>query len=259
MSGRIECAREGHIATVTIANAERRNALSSEMWEALGTVFRKLSADDDVRCIILTGEGDRAFASGADISTFQKERKDLASGIAYGRIAETTIVEIANCRHPIVAAIQGACVGGGLEVAVLCDIRISGKSGRFGIPAMKLGLNVSLAELPGLLAVVGQAVALEILLEGRLFGADEAFQKRLVNRVVEDGAVMQEARESAQRIAAGAPLVARWHKQFVRRLQSGAAPTQEEIVNSYACFGTEDFQIGTRAFLAKEQAIFTGR
>jgi enoyl-CoA hydratase len=189
MGGRINIQRDRHIATITIANAERRNALSVVMWNSLGDALLELSDDEETRCIILTGEGDRAFASGADISTFHKERNDLASGIAFGRIAERTMSAIANCRHPVVAAIRGACVGGGLEVAVLCDIRISGKSGRFGIPAMKLGLNVGLAELSGLLAVVGTAATLEILLEGRIFDAQEAFEKLLISRVVEDEAV----------------------------------------------------------------------
>lgn len=258
-TGHIRVDGDGTIKTVTIANEAKRNALSADMWRHLGEVFEELSAADTVRCIVLRGEGDRAFASGADISTFEKERHDLASGIAFGRIAEKTMAALANCRHPIVAAISGACIGGGLEVAAFCDIRICGRSARFGIPAKNLGLTVSLAELPGLYQVVGAATALEILLEGRIFGAEEAFLKRLVNRVVADDAVFREAVETAERIAAGAPLAARWHKQFVKRMQQPDPPTAEEIERSYDCFATEDFKIGTRAFMEKKQPDFVGR
>jgi len=166
---------------------------------------------------------------------------------------------VANCVHPVVAQIHGACVGGGLEIASMCDMRICGASSRFGIPIKRLGLVVSYNELKSLVALVGSATALEILLEGRVFGADEAFAKGLVNRVVPDADVEREVQAAVARISEGAPLVARWHKSFVRRLADQAPITKGEMDECYACFDTEDFRIGYRAFLDKKKAVFKGR
>jgi enoyl-CoA hydratase/carnithine racemase len=166
---------------------------------------------------------------------------------------------VAHCRHPTVALIEGACVGGGLEIAAMCDLRICGKSSRFGVPINRLGLTMGYGELEGLLALVGRAVALEILLEGRVFGAAEAYAKRLVNRVVADAEVEREAYAIAERIAAGSPLVARWHKQFIDRLTVRAQVTPEEWQEGYACFDTEDYREGVAAFLAKRKPDFKAR
>jgi enoyl-CoA hydratase len=166
---------------------------------------------------------------------------------------------IRDCRHPTVALIEGICVGGGLEIAALCDLRICGESSRFGVPINRLGLVMAYDELAGLAALVGRAATLEILLEGRVFGAREAKDKGLVTRVVPDAEVEAEAMATARRITAGAPLVARWHKKFLRRLDDPAPLTPEELDEGFACFDTEDFQIGYRAFLAKTKPEFQGR
>jgi enoyl-CoA hydratase len=166
---------------------------------------------------------------------------------------------IARCRHPTLALIKGACVGGGLEIAAMCDLRICGKSSRFGVPINRLGLTMGYGELQGLLSLVGRAVALEILLEGRVFDADEAYAKRLVNRVVPDEDVEREAHATAERIAAGAPLVARWHKRFVERLTVLAQLSADEWQEGYACFDSEDYREGVDAFLAKRKPEFKAR
>src|SRR5215510_2587788 len=158
---------------------------------------------------------------------------------------------VADCRHPMVALIQGACVGGGLLVASQCDLRICNQSARFGVPVKNLGLIEAYDELQGMLKVVSRAAALEILLEGRIWGAREAYEKGLVNRVVSDDKVVEEAYATARRIAEGAPLAARWHKKFVRRLAEPRKLTRKEYLESYACFDTEDFREGVAAFLAK--------
>jgi enoyl-CoA hydratase/carnithine racemase len=155
--------------------------------------------------------------------------------------------------------IRGACVGGGLEVAAVCDLRICGESSRFGIPVKNLGLVVAYGELAGLIDLVGRAVALEIVLEGRVFGAREAREKGLVNKVVPDDQVEEETATTVRRIAEGAPLVARWHKKFARRLADPRPLTPEEYDESFACFGTEDFRTGYRAFLAKRKPEFRGK
>ena len=251
--------RDGAIATVTLNNPDRLNALTKAMWSALGTIMRELSADDALRCVVLRGAGEKAFAAGADISEFATERANSAQAREYGALIHETMQAVARCRHPTVAMIHGACVGGGLEIAAMCDMRICGESSRFGIPINRLGLTMAYGELQGLLALVGRTVALEILLEGRVFGAEEALQKRLVNRVVPDEKVEEEAYALARRIADGAPLVARWHKRFIERLSLTAKLSDAEWDEGFACFDTEDYRIGVDAFLKKEKPRFKGR
>jgi enoyl-CoA hydratase/carnithine racemase len=229
------------------------------MWSRLGEAMTELSADDEIRCVVLRGAGGKAFAPGNDISEFETERFDPASAKAYGAVMHTTLAAIRDCRHPTVALIEGICVGGGLEIAALCDLRICGESSRFGVPIKHLGLVMAYAEIEGLLGLVGRAATLEILLEGRVFGAQEAKDMGLVNRVVPDDQVEVEAMETARRIAEGAPLVARWHKQFLRRLDDPRPLTGAELDEGFACFDTEDFRIGTRSFLDKTKPEFKGR
>jgi len=259
MTGTILLQREGAIATVVLDRPEKLNALTRTMWQRLGEAFTELSADDAVRCVVIRGAGEKAFAPGNDISEFATERSNVEQARAYGEDMRRTIEAIGNCRHPVVAQIHGICVGGGLEIAGLADIRICGESSRFGVPINKLGLVMAYAEIGSLISLAGEATAMEILLEGRVFDAKEAFEKGLVTRVVADEQVEKEARETAQRIADGAPLVARWHKKFVRRLRQGTPLSQAEIDEGFACFGTEDFQIGYKAFLAKEKPHFIGK
>ena len=228
--------RDENIATVALNNPQRLNALNKPTWARLGEVLRELSADDALRCVVLRGAGDKAFAAGADIAEFATERADAKQAKVYGGLIHQTMQSVAQCKHPTVALIKGACVGGGLEIAACCDMRICGESSKFGVPINKLGLTMGYGELAGLLALVGRAVALEILLEGRVFGAAEALQKRLVNRVVADDQVETEAYAMARRIAAGAPLVARWHKQFTERLSVRADVASAEWDQGFACF-----------------------
>ena len=259
MESTILVQRDGAIATVVLNRPDKLNALTRAMWTRLGQVFDELHADDELRCIVIRGAGTKAFAPGNDIAEFQAERSNVEQGRAYGSDMRRTIESIGACRHPIVAQIHGICVGGGLEIAGLADLRICGESSRFGVPINKLGLVMAYAEIGALIALVGEATALEILLEGRIFDAREAKDKGLVTRVVADDQVEAEARAAAQRIADGAPLVARWHKQFARRLRAPAPLGEAEADEGFACFGTEDFRIGYRAFLAKQRPEFKGR
>jgi enoyl-CoA hydratase len=251
--------RDGAIATVILNRPEKLNALTRPMWKRLGEAFTGLSADDSVRCIVLRGAGTKAFAPGNDIAEFATERSNIEQARRYGEDMGRTIEAIGACRHPVVAQIHGICVGGGLEIAGLADIRICGESSRFGVPINKLGLVMAYAEIGSLISLAGEAVAMEILLEGRVFEAKEAFEKGLVTRVVPDDQVEKEARETAQRIADGAPLVARWHKKFARRLRDAKPLSQHEYLEGFDCFGTEDFQIGYKAFLAKQKPEFKGK
>jgi enoyl-CoA hydratase/carnithine racemase len=258
MEGSILVHRAGAIATVVLHRPDKLNALTRSMWAELGAAFRQLDADPAVRCIVIRGAGTRAFAPGNDISEFETERSNIAQARAYGDDMRRTIEAIDRCRHPVVAQIHGICVGGGLEIAGLADVRICGESSRFGAPINKLGLVMAHAEIGALIALAGEATALEILLEGRIFDAREARDKGLVTRVVPDDQVEAEATATAQRIADGAPLVARWHKKFARRLRDATPLSEAEYDEGFACFGTEDFRIGYRAFLAKQRPEFKG-
>lgn len=258
MSDTILLFRDGAIATVILNRPEKLNALTKPMWQRLGEVFDELSADDTVRCIVIRGAGTKSFAPGNDISEFENERSNVEQARAYGRIMHRTIDSIANCRHPVVAMIHGICVGGGLEIAGLADIRICGESSRFGAPIKNLGLVMAYGEIGALISLAGRATAMEILLEGRVFGAQEAKEKGLVTRVVPDYKVEEESLMSARRIAEGAPLVARWHKKFARRLADPTPLTDAEYDEGFACFGTDDFRIGYKAFLAKKTPDFKG-
>jgi len=259
MDTSIVVTREGSIATVMLNRPDKLNALTKPMWRALGEAIDALSADDSLRCVIVRGAGEKAFSPGNDIAEFATERANKAQAIEYGHVMHATARALAGCRHPLVAQIHGICVGGGLEIAALCDLRICGTSSRFGAPIKNLGLVMAYAEMLPLVRLVGTDVAVEILLEGRIFDALEAKEKRLVTRVVPDDQVAAEALATAQRIADGSPLVARWHKKFARRLAESRPITADEYDECFDCFDTEDFRIGYAAFLAKKKPVFLGR
>ncbi|HEX6979184.1 MAG TPA: enoyl-CoA hydratase-related protein [Alphaproteobacteria bacterium] len=251
--------REGAIVTVTLNRPHKFNALNLPAWKRFGDVMEELGGDRTVRCIVIRGAGNQAFAAGADISEFARERASSAEAEAYDKWVNRATTGILDCPHPTVALIRGACVGGGLELAAMCDLRICGTSSRFGVPINRLGLTIAYPELKALLALVGRATTLEILLEGRIMGADEAYAKGLVTRVVPDDEVEAEAYATAARIASGAPLVNRWHKRFIRRLEEGTPLTRADTDENYACYDTEDFRIGVKAFLDKKKPEFKGR
>ena len=259
MSDSVTTKMNGVIATVTLNAPERLNALNKDSWLGLGDTIAALSAKDDLRCIVLRGAGDKAFAAGADIKEFETERADSQQAKKYGEIVAKTMRAVAASRHPTVAMIKGACVGGGLEIAACCDIRICGQSSRFGIPVNRLGLVMAHAELEMLIALVGRSRALEILLEGDVFGAEKALDMGLINRIVADDQVETEAYATATRIAEGAPLAARWHKQFALRLMESEPLSNAERDEGYACFDTADFKAGVAAFVAKKKPEFGGK
>ena len=252
-------ARDGFVATVTLNRPGKLNALTKAMWRDLGRAVARLSEDPDLRCIVLRGAGERAFSPGNDIGEFARERANKAQAREYGAFMHETACVLEACPIPMVAQIHGICVGGGLEIAALCDIRICGAGSRFGAPIKNLGLVMAYAEMAPLVRLVGADAALEILLEGRIFDAAEAKEKGLVTRVVADDAVAAEAAATAARIAEGAPLVARWHKKFARRLRDPAPVSVAEADECFDCFDTEDFRIGYAAFLAKRKPRFEGR
>ena len=244
---------------VILNRPEKINALTKPMWKELGSTFRKLSKDKNLRCIVVRGAGGKSFSPGNDIGEFEKERSSSKLAKAYGKFLHGTLRVIQDCPIPTVALIEGICVGGGMEIAACCDIRICGKSSRFGVPIKRLGLTMAAKELEALLAITNYSTAMEILLEGRIMSSEEAYEKNLVNRVVTDSDVENEAYKTAQLICDGAPKVARWHKQFAKEIIKTGKVTSKLNNMGYKCYDTEDFQIGYKSFLTKTKPRFKNK
>lgn len=259
MTDPIYLERDGAVATIVLNRPEKLNAMSVAMNRRLGELLEACDADPDLRCLVIRGAGGRAFSVGADIGEFEATRSSAAKAREYAAITHPAMAAIRACRHPVVALVEGLCVGGGLGIAALCDLRICNASSRFGIPIKRLGLVESHDEMEALVRLVGGSVTLEILLTGDLLDAPAALRVGLVNRVVPDDRVVDDAYAVARRIADGAPLAARWHKRFVYDLVGRRPLTDRDKDVAYHCFDTEDFQIGYRAFLAKTAPRFVGR
>jgi len=255
---RIHVERDGVIATVRMDGPDRYNVLDRAAWQALARAVTELSADDDLRCVVLRGTGGRAFSAGSDIGAFERQRDTPEDVEAYSAAIGGALAAVAGCRHPTIAVVEGVCVGGGLEIAASCDLRVCEASSRFGAPIARLGLTMSFDELRPLVALVGPGPVLEVLLTGELLDAHHARALGLVSRVAADGAAAEEGYALARRVAAGAPLVHRWHKRFVRRLLDPAPLTDEERAEAHEAFRTADYREGRTAFLQKRDPEFRG-
>lgn len=257
-AGQVLCSREGAVARVCLSHPGRMNAITVAMWRQLARLFDALSADATLRCIIVQGDGGH-FAAGADIREFPRERGDTAAVVRYHReVLAPALAAIEACPHPVIARIDGVCVGGGLEIACQCDLRIAARTARLGAPINRLGFPMAPDEMRGLLKVAGRAVTLELLLEGRILGADEACAKGLLTRVVDDAGLDDEVHRSVGRILAGAPQAARLNKHMATRL-SRDEPLGEEEYQRFFCYAeSRDHREGVRAFLAGEAPTFTG-
>jgi enoyl-CoA hydratase len=256
---RLTVSHDGPIAIVTFNRPERRNAFDLAMWLGLQTIMEQLSANDDLRCVVLRGAGDKAFCAGADIGAFEKERGTAEREAEYAHILDESMQSIRLCQHPVVAMIMGYCLGGGAGIATMCDFRVGGESMHMGITARNLGVWYPYAEIDPIITLVGTGVASEMLIEGRIFTGREAYEKGLVSRVVPDNLVESESMALARRIAEGAPLSARYHKAAIRKLRGALPVTPAEEAATSDFTNTEDFQNACRSFMAKEKPVFRAR
>jgi enoyl-CoA hydratase/carnithine racemase len=212
--------------------------------------------------VIFRGDGEEAFSVGADIREFEDRFRDSAQAKVYSAAVAAALNQIARMDKPTVAMIQGACAGGGLQLAISMDLRIAARGSRFGIPVTRLGIVVGWEGLQHLLHLVGVGTASDLLLTGRMIGAQEAYRVGLISRLVERDQLEAATDDLAAEILQGAPLTHHWHKDMIRiiqRVHDLSVLSQEQRDIQYACFDTSDFQIGYRAFLEKRTPVFQGR
>ena len=251
---------DGGVGWMVFNNPERHNAISLEMWEAALEIMAAFTADPNVRVMVVTGAGGKAFASGADISKFKDERQEAAALARYQATTQQAYSAIQGMAIPTIAMVRGYCIGGGTAAAVCCDLRICTENAKFGVPAAKLGLGYGMQRAQPLVDLVGPAYAKEMFFTGRQFDAREAERTGLVNRVVADDQLESTVQELARTIADNAPLTVRTAKQVVGELMKDArdrdvAATERAVE---ACFASADYKEGQAAFAEKRKPRFTG-
>ena len=258
---RIVAEKQGPIGWLTFNNPARRNAISIDMWEAIPKALDRFEQDPEVRAIVLKGEGDKAFVSGADVSQYEKQRSS-AEGIQYyeeiaGRVAE----RLQSCDKVIIAMIRGYCLGAGVNIALCCDLRIAAEDAKLGIPAAKLGLGYRAASLKNLVDIVGPAYAREVLITGRHFNAGEAKTMGLVHRVAPVAELESLVLEYCAMISENAPLTIRASKRVVRELLKLSPAFDAEACAALVkqCFESQDYIEGRRAFMEKRKPVFQGK
>jgi enoyl-CoA hydratase/carnithine racemase len=252
--------KEGRVGYLVFNNPERHNAVSLEMWEMAGRILEDFARDDEIRVVVLTGAGNKAFVSGADISRFENERAREEAVARYNVAVEKSYSSIHEFPKPTIALIRGYCIGGGLGLAVCCDLRICTDKSRFAIPAANLGLGYGFPGLKRLVDVVGPAFAKEMFFTARQFDANEAREMGLVNRVVADGELEEVAKGYAETISANAPLTIRSVKFTVGEVLKDEGERDMKRVADLvaACFASQDYIEGRRAFMEKRKPVFTG-
>jgi enoyl-CoA hydratase/carnithine racemase len=253
--------REGALAWVVFDHPERRNAVSVAMWDAIPEIAARLDADPDVRVVLLRGAGDQAFVSGADISQFESARTGADAAQAYEEKGIRAFGALADLSKPVIAAIHGFCIGGGMAIALTADLRIAADDAQLAIPAARLGLGYHAPGVDALVRLVGPSTAKEIFYTARRFDAREALARGLVNEVVAKEALETRARELAAGIAENAPLTLRSMKLVARELArpDGARDDAAMRASIHACFDSEDYREGVKAFLEKRKPKFSGR
>jgi enoyl-CoA hydratase len=249
------------VGIVTFNNPEKRNAMSLEMWEGLGQALTELRDDPDVRVVVLAGAGDKAFVSGADISQFEKTRHNAAASEEYSKKSEAQRALLANYPKPTISCIRGFCLGGGMQVAMLTDIRIAAEDSQFGIPAAKLGIAYGYDGLRNLVSLVGPSWARLIMYTGMRIDSTEALRIGLVDRVHPNGELWDATMEIARTISVNAPLAIKAAKITIAQVLKDPAARDMNRVKQIGleCMDSEDFREGRRAFMEKRKPQFKGK
>lgn len=252
--------REDGVAWLVLRNPEKLNAVRLEMWQAIPGAIAALSADPSVRVVVLRGYGSEAFASGADISEFSTHRKDAASAAAYEATTASAFAALLGCEKPLVAMLQGACIGGGLAIAVSADLRVAADDTRMALPPARLGLGYHLAGVERVVDLVGPSTAAEMFFTARQYTAEEGLAVGLVNRVVPKANLEAYTERYVCEIAGNAPLTIRAAKRAIAEVQRDTTARDVATVKRLiaACFESEDYAEGVRAFLDKRRPRFRG-
>ena len=253
-------ARDG-IGWMVYNNPERRNAVSLEMWHAIGDIIENFEQDAAVRVVVMRGAGGKAFVSGADISEFESKRANAEQMATYGAASSRGSRALASLSKPLIACIEGYCIGGGLAAALNADVRFATPDSLFGIPAAKLGLGYGYEGLAKLSRVVGPTSARDILLSARFLDAEEALRIGLINFIVARDTIMDTVTEYADRVARNAPLTVKAAKAAIDAWERGGVEDDLENVRRLVsdCFDSEDYKEGRRAFAEKRTPQFGGR
>lgn len=258
---RLRLSVDGPVATLAIDNPSKRNALDLAMWKAIPEIMERASRDEAVRVVVIRGAGTAAFASGADIAEFETVRATAAGGRAYEAANAAAFDAVASSPRPVIAMIRGFCLGGGLGLALACDLRIASRGAVFGIPAARLGLGYPPRAMAQLVSVAGAPLARDLFFTARRIGAEEAFSAGLLNRVVAEEDLEREALDLAASIAANAPLTLTAAKRAIDAASGlpGALAPEALDALAAACFDSDDYREGRAAFLAKRAPSFRGR
>jgi enoyl-CoA hydratase len=261
ISERMIARKEGAVGWIVFNNPGRRNAVSLDMWRSIPVILDDYEADPAVRVIVLRGAGEKAFVSGADISEFETARASADAVAQYDAVSGAAMERLEKARKPTIAMIHGFCIGGGVAVALACDLRIAAETARFGVPAAKLGLGYRANGIKKLLDIVGPAFVKEIFFTARQFGAPEALRIGLVNQTVPEAELEGFVKGYAETIAGNAPLTVASVKTIVAELlhagDSYDRAKCERLVEE--CFASADYVEGRRAFMEKRKPAFTGR
>jgi enoyl-CoA hydratase len=249
------------VGVITFNNPEKRNAMSLDMWEGVGSALIELREDPNVRVVILTGAGDKAFVSGADISQFEKNRHNAAASEEYSRKSAAQRALLADYPKPIIACIRGFCLGGGMQVAMSADIRIASENSQYGIPAAKLGIAYGYDGLKNLVSLVGPSWARLIMYTGMRIDSTEAVRIGLVDRVVPDAELWNATMEIARTISGNAPLAIKAAKITIAQVLKDPEDRDMDAIKAIgtACMDSEDFREGRTAFMEKRKPRFQGR